>query len=166
MKSKTIILLGALMTINAQLAYADVVWPALYVADSHFRFWYITILGILLEAGVFSWRLKIQIKKALLISFVVNAFSATVGIYILVFGMLGWHFVVDNFVNGTFASFNEVATIVIMLFASAWLETLIARLIWKYEIKKSFPVFILGNVLSYGAIVIDLFLFGGWQRQF
>jgi len=150
----------------ASVAHADVVWPALYVVDSHFRFWYVVVLGLLLEAGVLRWRLISDTRKALLVSFVANAFSATVGIYVLAFGMLGWHLIVDNFVKGTFASFNKIATIGLMLIGSIFLEMLVARGIWKYPLRQTLPVFILGNILSYGVIVADLFVFGGWHRQF
>jgi hypothetical protein len=150
----------------ASVAHADVVWPALYVASSHFRVWYVVILGLLLEAVVLRWRLLLDTKKALLISFIANAFSSTVGIFILAFGMLGWHFIVDNFVEGTFASFNKIATIGLMLIGSTFLEVLVVRGLWKYPIRQTLPVFILGNILSYGVIIADLFIFGGWHRQF
>jgi hypothetical protein len=31
---------------------ANMIWPALYVADSHFRFWYVAVMGLFLEAGI------------------------------------------------------------------------------------------------------------------
>ena len=163
MKSKSIILVVLLMAYTSTV-YANDGWPALYVLDSHIRFWYIVILSLLLEAGILSWRLKIKPTKALLISFVVNLFSATVGIYLLAIGMQGWDAIAPAFAIGYLGSFNQVSTIFIMLFSSAFLETMMARLIWKYEMKKSFSVFVLGNCLSYGATVADLYLFGGWNR--
>jgi hypothetical protein len=160
------ILLISVFALKAETAHADVVWPALYVADSHFRFWYVVIIGLILEAGVLRWRLIPDTKKAILVSLVVNAISATVGVYILAFGMLGWHLIVDNFVQGTFAAINQIATIVIMLIGSAFLEVLAARAIWKYPLRQTFPVFILGNILSYGVVVADLYFFGGWNKSF
>jgi len=162
----TTIFLTAVFALKAATAHADVVWPALYVADSHYRFWYVVIIGLLLEAGVLRWRLIPDTKKAIFVSLVVNAISATVGVYILAFGMLGWHLIVDNFVQGTFAEFNKIATIVIMLIGSAFLEILAARAIWKYPLRQMFPVFIPGNILSYGVVVADLYFFGGWNRSF
>jgi hypothetical protein len=148
------------------VAHADMVWPALYVVDSHFRFWYVVVIGLLLEAGVLRWRLISNPKKALLVSLVANAFSATVGIFLLAFGMIGWHCIADNFVKGTFASFNKIATVGLMLIGSTFLEMLIARRICKYPLRQTFLIFILGNILSYGVIVVDLFALGGWHRQF
>jgi hypothetical protein len=142
-------------------AYANVVWPALYVVDSHFRFWYGALIGLFLEAGVLRFGLIPDIKKALFVSFIGNILSGTAGIYILVFGMVGWHLVVDIFVPGSFALFNKMATIGLMLIGSVLLEKLAVRGIWKYPIWKTRPLLILGNMLSYGVIVADLFVFGG-----
>jgi hypothetical protein len=159
------IYLTALLVSIPSTAMANMVWPALYVADSHFRFWYVAAIGLFLEAGVLRFGLIPSIKKALLASFIVNAISGTVGIYFLAFSMVGWHFVVDNLAAGSFSFFNKVATITLMLIGSVSLETLAARVIWKYPISKTFPLLILGNILSYGIIVADLFAFGGWHRQ-
>jgi hypothetical protein len=145
----------------ASVAYANAVWPALYVVDSHFRFWYVAIIGLFLEAGVLRFGLIPDIKKALFVSFMGNILSGTAGIYILVFGMVGWHLVVDIFVPGSFALFNKMATIGLMLIGSVLLETLAVRGIWKYPIWKTLPLLILGNMLSYGVIVADLFVSGG-----
>jgi len=158
--------LSVAFSLMASTAHADVVLPALYVADSQFRFWYVVVVGLTLEAGVLRWRLIPSITKAFLVSFVVNAFSATVGTYLLAFGMLGWHIIVDNFVRGTFDPFNKVATICLMLSGSAFLEMWMARMIWKYPMKQTLPAFTIGNILSYGVIVADLYFFGGWNRSF
>jgi hypothetical protein len=152
--------------LSVGVAHADVIWPALYVVDSHFRFWYVIIAGLLLEAAVLRWRIVLNIKQALLVSLVVNAFSATVGIYLLSFGMFGLHIITDNLTGGTFSLFNKIATLVLMLIGSSCLEMLVARVVWKYPLRKTFAVFIFGNTLSYGFIVADLFIFGGWNKQF
>jgi len=147
-------------------AFADVVWPAIYVADSHSHFWYVVIIGLLLEAGIFRWRLIPSMTKSLWVSFVANAVSATIGIWVLVFGMLGWHIVVDNFVRGTFAELNKIATILIMMLGSTFIEMLVAKAIWKYPIRQTLSVFIIGNILSYSVVVADLYFYGGWNRSY
>ena len=81
---------------------ANMIWPALYVADSHFRFWYVAVMGLFLEAGILRLGLILSIKRALLVSFTVNALSGTLGIYFLAFAMVGWHFVADNLVPAAF----------------------------------------------------------------
>jgi hypothetical protein len=101
-----------------------------------------------------------------LFRFTVNALSGTLGIYFGAFAMVGWHFVADDLVAGSFSFFNKVATIAFMVIGSVLLETLAARVIWKYPIRKTLRLLILGNILSYGIIIADLFAFGGWHRQF
>lgn len=161
-----IFLCAIIFTLIASEVCADVVWPALYVTDSHFRFWYVVIVGLLLEVVVLRLCLIPDIKKSLLVSLTANLFSATVGICVLTIGMIGWHFVVDTFVHGTLNILNQVATFIIMLLGSAILETLIVRGLWKYQLRQTFLILILGNLLSYGVIAIDLFCLGGWDKQF
>ena len=150
----------------AQRCYADIVWPAIYVLDSYYRFYYIAILTVVIEAIAIAKILKINGKKASLMSLVANIFSATIGLYISTFSMLGWHFIVDNFTRGTFNTFNEVATIFIMLILSIFLEGLVVKFIWKYKIKEITASLSIGNIISYSVIAADLFMFGGWSRQF
>jgi len=150
----------------AQRCYADVIWPAIYVLDSYYRFWYLAILTVVVEAIAISKIVKINGKKAFLISLVANAFSATIALYICTFSMIGWHFIVDNFTRGTFNTFNEVATIIIMFILSVLLEGLVVKFIWKYKIKEIAISLSIGNLISYSVIAVDLFIFGGWGRQF
>ena len=165
MTIKTILYFIILCNIPANL-FADVIWPAIYIAESHFHFWYVVVIGMLLEAGIIYWRLIPSIKKALLISFVSNAVSATIGVYLLVYGMLGWHLYFDGLIGGTFAEFNKIATIFIMMSGSTFIEMLVTRLIWKYPMGKTLFVFIIGNLLSYAVVFVDLFYFDGWQRTY
>ena len=166
-KTISVILLSSIFTtLFSDVSYANVIWPAIYVVGSHFRFWYLALATILIEAYLISRYMIAGFKKALLISSVANIFSATIGLYLLAFGMIGWHFVVDNFVGGTFHVFNKILTIILMFLLSALLESLIVRLIWKYNIKKTFGILLVGNLLSYSFITADLFYYGGWDRSY
>lgn len=157
---------GCILLSFSNLCYANVIWPAIYVGDSYYRFWYLAIITVLLEAYVLFYFIKCSLKKAFLISVVANVFSATIGLYLLVFGMIGWHFVVDNFVRGTFHIFNKIATIIMMFLLSSFLETILVRIIWKYKIRRTTKCLIIGNFISYLVVAIDLFAFGGWSRSF
>lgn len=145
-----------------KFAYANVIWPTLYVTDSHFRFWYIIIICILLEAIVLKrWTIS-STKQALLVSLVVNVFSATVGFFLLSFVLVALDIIMNNLFSIT--TINNNNTIPSMLIGSILIETLVAKIIWKYPLKKTFLIFMLGNIISYGFIAIDLFIFGGWDR--
>lgn len=162
---RQIIILTTMMIIYPiTVAHANIIWPAIYVASSHFRFWYVTVVGLTLEAFILKLWLIPDIKKAFFVSFVANFFSATIGIYLLVFGMVGWHLIVDIFVLGSFNILNKIATIVLMTIGSIILESIIVKILWKYRLNQTIYVFMIGNFLSYSVIAIDLFIFGGWHK--
>jgi hypothetical protein len=164
-RSQQIVAIVSACCLAPSTASADVVWPALYVADSHYRTWYIIIIGLFLEAVVLRRWLKLSTVRAFYVSIVTNAFSATVGLWLLAFGMLGWHFVVDRFVRGTFNLFNDIVTLLVMFLGSIVIEATVARAAWRFPFRATLPVFLMGNVLSYGAVLVDLFFLGGWHRQ-
>jgi hypothetical protein len=60
--------LTALFVSIPSAAMANMIWPALYVADSHFRFWHVAVMGLFLEAGILRLGLILSIKRALLVS--------------------------------------------------------------------------------------------------
>lgn len=148
-----------------ETARADVVWPALYVVASHHRLWYVVVAGFALEALILRSRLGLATRRAILISLVVNTFSATIGMFALGLAMLGWHFTVERIVAGTFAPFHLAASLVIMMGASILLESALARAIWKLPIRRTLRAFSAGNILSYTVVAIDLYWFGGWNRS-
>jgi len=163
-KITIIFLILSLIVASSTSAYADIVWPAIYVADSHFHFWLLLVFGLFIEALIFFWVLKMPFRKALAISTIVNLISSTVGSFLMVLSMLGWHLVVDNFVNGTFAPFNLAATLILMYFGSACIEALAIKIIWKYKFVTIIPIFLLGNLLSYIPIAVRLYIGGGWNK--
>lgn len=148
------------------VVHADVIWTGLYVGTSYWRLWYIVILVLLFEAGVLRWRLIPDTKKALFISLVINSVSFTLGIFILMVGTLGWEILLDYarskyvFLPYDQSAFHLFSTVGIMLVGKVFLEILIARIIWKYPLRQTSSIFILGNILSYGAAVTDLFSSG------
>ena len=146
-------------------ARADVVWPALYVVASHHHFWYVIVAGFALEVLILRSQLGIATRRAILISFVANTFSATVGMLGLSLAMIGWHFAMDRIVDGTFAPLNLAASLILMLGASILLETALTRAIWKLPIRRTLRAFSAGNILSYTVVAIDLYCFGGWSRS-
>jgi hypothetical protein len=165
-KLPRICLLSGSLLLWSSVCYANMIWPALYVLDSYYRFWYVALGTVALEACVLRYCLPCPFKKAILMSCIANVFSATIGLYVLTFGMIGWHAVVDNIVNGTFHVTNEIATVLLMWLLSGLLEALLVRIIWKYPLKRTAVWFLIGNCVSYAAIAVDLFLFGGWSRVY
>ncbi len=131
----------------------DMVWPALYVSETFWRFWYLVIGTIIIELFVIKYFLRFSWKKSFYVSLIGNCVSGVAGTFLMTIGMIFWHAIVDNFVHGTFNKFNWVATYVLMCFGSVWLETYTIKIIFKEPIKKLFLPMLTGNLLSYLFIV-------------
>jgi len=80
--------------------------------------------------------------------------------------MMGWHFALDDLLHdSTFDPINKIATIAIMFSGSVFIEAIVTRLIWKYKIKTTVFIFVIGNIISYGLIIFDLYLCGVWNKS-
>jgi len=125
------------------------VWPALYVSETFWKFWFLVIGTIVIELFVIKYFLKFSWTKSFFVSLIGNCVSGFIGTSLMTFAMLFWHLIVDNFVKGTFNTFNWVATYILMCFGSVFLETLTIRIIYKEPIKRLFVPMLTGNLLSY-----------------
>lgn len=130
--------------------FLDMVWPAIFVSTTFYKFWYLVIGTIIIETFVIKLFLKFNWKMSIIASLVGNCISGFIGTFIMIWAMLFWHFVADNFVpNGTFGTTNWVATFVLMCLGSVFLETLAIKILYKEKIKKLFLPMLTGNFLSY-----------------
>lgn len=131
----------------------DMVWPALYVSETFWRFWFLVIGTIFIETFVIKYFLKYSWSKSFIVSFIGNCVSGFVGTFVMMWAMLFWHMLVDSFLpHATFDIVNWVATYVLMCFGSVFLETLTIKLIFKETIKRLFLPMLTGNFLSYAFI--------------
>ncbi|ACL02929.1 hypothetical protein Dalk_1226 [Desulfatibacillum aliphaticivorans] len=147
------------------MAYANIIWPGLIVTNCYWSWLPIISLGFIFEAAILRWRLVPSAKKALLISLAANAFSSTIGIFALFLGTFSLA-TVEYKITGRETVFGGYGgTIGVMFAGTTFFEVLVTRVIWKYPLKRTFPAFALGNLLSYGVVVIDLFFLGG-PRQY
>lgn len=130
--------------------FLDMVWPAIFVSTTFYKFWYLVIGTIIIETFVIKLFLKFDWKKSIIASIVGNCVSGFIGTFIMIWAMLFWHLVADNFVpHGTFSTTNWVATFVLMCLGSVLLETLAIKILYKKKIKKLFLPMLTGNFLSY-----------------
>ncbi len=114
----------------------------LVIGDNHYRTFRNQVFS------KFSW------QKSFYASLIGNCVSGFVGTFVMMWAMLFWHLIVDNFLPGTFNIFNWIATYVLMCFGSVFLETLTIRIIYKEPIKRLFLPMMVGNVLSYIFIAV------------
>lgn len=130
------------------------VWPALYVSQTLWKFWFLVIGTIVIELFVIKYYLCFSWKKSFFASLIGNCVSGFIGTFIMTWAMLGWHIIVDPILNGTFNSFNWIATYILMCLGSVYLETHTVSLIYKEPAKKLFLPMLTGNFLSYAFIAI------------
>ena len=137
------------MEIILKIKLLDMVWPALYVSQTFEKFWFLIFGTIVIELCTIKYFLKFSWKKSVFISVIGNCVSGIIGTNVMVFGMLFWHLIADNFLPGTFNTTNWIATYVLMCLGSVFLETLTIKMLYKEPIKKLFLPMLLGNLLSY-----------------
>lgn len=130
----------------------NVVWPALYVSEELWRFWFLVIGTILIETFVIKIFLKFSLTKSIIASIVGNCVSGFIGTFVMMWAMLLWHLIIDRLTQGTFANVNWIATFILMCLGSVFLETLTIKRIYKEKIKRLFFPMLIGNFLTYGFI--------------
>lgn len=138
--------------------HANIIWPAMFISDAIFSSWALIIVSIIIEGLCFPLFIPhIDYLKGLFMSLVGNIISALFGTIIMAFAMIGWHFVFDQFLGGTFNIINSIASIVLMCLGSALIELVALRLLFSYTFKQlAVPVF-LGNSISYILVVMYKF---------
>ena len=131
----------------------NLVWPAIYIYDEIWRFWFLIFATIVIETFTIMAMLKYSTKKSFLASVIGNLVSGLVGTLVMMWAMIVWHLLADNFVpHATFDKINWVATFILMCFGSVLIETLTIKLIFKDTIKRLFIPLLIGNLLTYGFI--------------
>jgi hypothetical protein len=137
-----------------KLVLLDMVWPAIYVSETFWKFWFLVVGTIIIELFVIKYFLKFSWKKSFLASLVGNCVSGFIGTLFMTFAMLFWHLFADMVLGGTFNIVNWIATYVLMCLGSVFLETLAIKIIYNVPIRKLFLPMMVGNVLSYIFIVV------------
>lgn len=133
------------------------IWPALYVTESLWKFWFLVIGTIFIELFTIKFFIKFSWQKSFLISLIGNSVSGVVGTIAMMWAMLFLHLIVGHFVpNGTFSLINWVATYILMCIGSVFIETLTIKIIYKETLKRLFPPMMIGNVLSYSFIAFTM----------
>jgi len=133
------------------------VWPAIYVYDEIWRFWFLAFATIVIETFTIMAILKYSLQKSFLASVVGNLISGIVGTFVMMWAMLFWHLIADNFLpHATFDIINWIATYILMCLGSVFIEILTIKLIFRETIKKLFIPLLIGNLLTYSFIAYTL----------
>ena len=133
------------------------VWPAIYISEELWRFWFLVIATIVIETFTIKAMLNYDYKKSFFASVIGNLVSGFIGTFLMMWVMLAWHLVADNFMpHATFDKLNWVATYVLMCLGSVFIETLTIKLIFKDTIRRLFVPLLIGNMLTYSFIAYTM----------
>lgn len=132
--------------------FLNIVWPALYVSQTFYRFWILILLTIFTEGIILLLTRRASPRHCLLIAVVGNAASGLVGTFLMTIAMVLWHLLADIFLGGTFHPVNWVATFILMCIGSVAIELWTVKLAFGEPIRRMFAPLLIGNVLSYVVI--------------
>ncbi|VBB48665.1 conserved membrane hypothetical protein [uncultured Paludibacter sp.] len=134
------------------------IWPAIYVSSGLVKLWYCIIFTVLIEWIILKFFLKEKWGKTFLMSFIGNIISGTIGIYIMPWIMIIWHFFADNLLpNATFDIVNWILTYFFMCLGSVAVEVLAVKIIFRFPFKRLFLPMLVGNALTYILTAILMF---------
>jgi hypothetical protein len=164
MKCRTIaILLTILTLLVASPAYADLVWPALYLVSRMVTWWSIA-LGLIVEYLFVRRLTQFGVVKSILVDLSMNAASCLLGIILIPLLGVGWEFfpgiVLYKLFNiGTFNPGTWTATFLIAVFVNAFLENAVINKGFKKKLGwLGFWWLSLANGASVGIAFISLWL--------
>ena len=156
-------LLGLFLLIP--LVRADIVWPALFL-EEHILKWYVIGAGLVIEYFFILRLLKVDFKKAILITFTMNLISTLLGFILIPLGGIIWELfpmsLIFYFFNiGTFNPITWIATSIIATFINTFIEYFSIKWIFKMELgKRIFWWLGLANLLSVALALISLIYLG------
>ncbi len=147
------------------VAYADVVWPALYLETRMFSWWAISI-GFVVEFFFVRWLFSLAFRRALIATFSANLVSTIAGILLIPLGGIAWELFPGLVYNralgwGTFNPVTWAATFLIASVINALIEGSIYKLAFKYDLKfksRKFLWLVLANGISVGVAFASLWV--------
>ena len=146
-------------------AYANVVWPALYLETRLFSWWAISI-GLLVEFFFIKWLFTLSSKKAALATLSANAFSSVAGIILIPLAGIAWELFPGSVINWVFnwGTFNPItwgATFVLGCLVNSVLEGMVYKKWFAPQFRFKSKVFlwlVVANSISVGAAFASLWL--------
>ena len=145
-------------------AYADVVWPALYLISRMVTWWSIS-LGLIVEYLFVRELTQFGVVKSIIVDISMNAASCLLGIILIPILGIGWEFfpgiiLYKLFNIGTFNPGTWTATFLIAVFVNALLENFVINKGFKKKLGwRGFLWLSLANGASVGIAFISLSLF-------
>ena len=141
--------------------HADIVWPSMYITAKRVSI-PVIISGLLIEIGFVKYFAKVGWIKTIIVTTVMNAVSATVGlIFILISGLVADAFAsfVTLVKTGTFHWFHWFVSYIFAILTNTILEGAVIRLMMKLSLSKTFRWLAAANAITIIICAIYLCLF-------
>jgi hypothetical protein len=159
-------LLITLLALFPVAAYANVVWPALYLETRLFSWWAIGI-GLVVEFFFVRWLFGLAVKQAIVAALSANLVSAVLGLLLIPLAGLFWELLPGSVINwvlgwGTFNPLTWIATFFIGCLVNALLEGAVYKkwFVKSFRFKsKQFGWLIIANAISVGVAFASLWVY-------
>ncbi len=147
------------------IAFANAVWPALYLETRLFSFWAIGI-GLVIEFITIKWLFTLSVKKSIIAVVFANLLSSVAGIVLIPLAGIVWEIFPGSvmywaFGIGTFNPVTWIATFILGCLVNGLLEGSVYKRWFVPEFRfksKAFLWLLAANSLSVGAAFISLLL--------
>lgn len=136
-------------------ANANIIWPAVYVSNRLYS-WYIILAGLVIEILFIRFAVKQPWKKSALISVVMNAISAIIGIFALPFVGLAVEFALSPVSDNTFSPLHWTIAYIVGLAFNVLIEGSANKLIFHLPFKKNVIWLTVANAISVIICVISM----------
>lgn len=163
LRSRINLTIGAILLTVPSLAYADVVWPALYLEIRLFSWWAIGS-GLIAEFFFVKWLFALPVKRAAYVTTVANAVSAVAGLLLIPIAGIAWEFFPGLLYMkvlkwGTFNPITWAATFLIACLINTAIESAVYRRAFKFSVRRrEFGWLFLANAVSVSVAFVSLFV--------
>lgn len=154
-------LLAAAFSLLSASAYADVVWPALYLEVRQWSWWVIGF-GLLAEFPFVKYAFVLTNRRAAFATIVANGVSAILGVVLVPLAGIAWEvFPASLYMHALhWGTFNPITWIASVLLAVT-INTVVEAAVYKHTFKFQFSrrecrLVVAANVVSVGAVFISL----------
>jgi hypothetical protein len=154
MNIKKTIIFFLICILIAMPAYADVIWPSLYITQGMLSL-KVIILGLIAELFFVKYFAKLNWKKASIITILMNLITTILGIILIPLSGLGAEFVFDfvfhaydKFGIGTFHWSHWLVSYLLVIIINTIIEGLFIKLTLKQKFKQIFWWLFTANGIS------------------
>lgn len=158
------LLVATLLAVPA-VAYANLVWPALYLETRLFSWWAISV-GLVIEYLFVRRLFSLAPSRAAIADIAANTGSAIVGVVLLPIGGIAWELFPASIYNsvlgwGTFNPITWAGTFFLACVINAVLEGLVYKIVFKLDFKignEKFWWLVLANAFSVSIAFASLWI--------